>query len=193
MTSRNSTSETEKDSTPKWLVRILVIVGIGVPVLIELFTFSGLISNHLFESSEDQGETSATESKAIGPSTISTGDTLFVGSSVPLVIRNLQLEIYPDKWVFTVRLSPEKSKNIETSTLIQALHTQNRVRDKEKVLNWGAADTAAKTVTWTLESSERPVGIEFSNKAVSQKGGGATDTGDTEYFKFGHIPANYYK
>lgn len=92
--------KTNKDSS-KQIVKILVIIGIGIPVLIELMTLFNLINVQIFEEEKatDVNEAYVTDVDGLGE-----GDSLFTETDAPLIIDKLRVEVDAQQWLFELGL-----------------------------------------------------------------------------------------
>lgn len=111
-----SNSENEKKasgkSSTKRLVRILVIVGVGIPVLVELLTLFNLINVQLIGGEEEQ----ATQEPAVEEvRTFSEGDTLFTDATNPLVMRAMKIKVSARHWRLELNISPVDTAGAATS------------------------------------------------------------------------------
>ena len=187
-------SSNQSDSN-KWLVRILLIIGIGIPVLIELFTFSGLVSSHFFgeapsATNDRRSETSAKENIPL----VKQGDTLFSDTDYPLLVDTLRLEIYPDQWRFIMELKPLWKPNRERSEGVkltfQNLVTQQQSLEENRVLVWTDNTLDEAEITWILPTGQRPQNAKVTYRSTRQDS--LTGTLDIKrHFEFGHVPARY--
>ncbi|MEL7832680.1 hypothetical protein [Fodinibius sp. Rm-B-1B1-1] len=92
--------ETSNNST-KRLVKILVIVGIGIPVLVELMTLFNLINVQIFDDEKSDEQASAKVEEVRG---VSEGDTLFKGQPTPIIIDRLRIKVDAQDWRFEIGL-----------------------------------------------------------------------------------------
>ncbi|MDZ7681271.1 MAG: hypothetical protein U5J63_06020 [Fodinibius sp.] len=98
---------TENDSpdsskvTNKKLVRILVIVGIGIPVLVELLTLFNLVNVQLFSKEEKVHQQEAQPVKVVQ---VQEGDTLLTDTEFPVVISQMQVRVSARQWQFHLEL-----------------------------------------------------------------------------------------
>jgi len=87
----------------KYLVRILLLVAIGVPVILEFLTFFNLIKFRLWdgEKRDQQEQVQKTEHKV---REFSVGDTLFAESSVLITLQDMHIYVSPKTWKFEMKL-----------------------------------------------------------------------------------------
>ncbi len=103
MTESNSHKEDASGNSTKRLVKILVIIGIGIPVLVELMTLFNLINVQIFEDEQEvnQQRESVAEVRAVEE-----GDTLFADYSNALTINLLRIKVSAQEWRFALGLNP---------------------------------------------------------------------------------------
>lgn len=102
MTESNSHKEDASGNSTKRLVKILVIIGIGIPVLVELMTLFNLINVQIFE---DEQEVNRQEESVIKVRAIEEGDTLFTDFSNALTINLLRIKVSAQEWRFALGLN----------------------------------------------------------------------------------------
>lgn len=109
-----SNSESEKKdsgkSSTKKLVRILVVVGIGIPVLVELLTLFNLINVQLLEEDEKAPKDSRDEVTEIR--TFTEGDTVYSDSEIPVLIKEMKVKVSAQQWRLDLQLGPADTMNI---------------------------------------------------------------------------------
>jgi hypothetical protein len=94
--------EEKSNNSTKRLVKILVIVGIGIPVLVELMTLFNLINVQIFEDEKDANSEGFDVEEVRG---FNEGDTLFTEYSSPLVIDELRIKVSVQKWRFVLGMT----------------------------------------------------------------------------------------
>lgn len=152
MTNTDST-ESDKGSNRK-LVRILVIVGIGVPVLIELLTLFNLVNVQLFSSEDKSHQQQTRQSQVVE---FNEGDTLFAETDYPVVISNMQVMASPQEWYFEIKLAgPDSGASSSVSVSVDSLQLK-----EGEVVNasqeWNPKQT--EVMRWALTNGEIPVGL----------------------------------
>lgn len=101
--SENKNKDSGTSST-KRLVRILVIVGIGIPVLVELLTLFNLVNVQLLNGEEEAPITSSDQETEMRSFT--EGDTLYSDSEIPVLIRELKVKVSARQWRLNMHLAP---------------------------------------------------------------------------------------
>lgn len=94
-------AEETSNSSTKRLVKILVILGIGIPVLVELMTLFNLIDAQMFGGDEPEAQSDDQVSDVRG---VSEGDSLFVDNSAIITIDRLRVNVSAREWRFELEL-----------------------------------------------------------------------------------------
>lgn len=100
--------KSDKNST-KRLVRILVIVGIGIPVLVELLTLFNLINVQLTEGDKEVTMESGNQVAEI--STFTEADTIYSDSEIPVLIKEMKVKVSAQQWRLDLQLRPADTLN----------------------------------------------------------------------------------
>ena len=99
-------TEEQSNSSTKRLVKILVIVGIGVPILVELMTLFNLINVQIFEDEKDANSQGFDVEDVRG---FSEGDTLFFDQASSLVFDELRIKVSAQEWRFVLGITSSDS------------------------------------------------------------------------------------
>lgn len=140
MTENNSNSDSPNST--KRLVKILVIVGIGIPVLVELMTLFNLINVQIFED-EEVRERSAPAAEV---RQITEGDTLFRDYRSPVAIELMRINVSAQQWRFELELTTPDSVSQE----------HLRIEMDSMQLNSGRMLAAGGSSVWQLQEERSP-------------------------------------
>ena len=149
--------ETQDDDVRRrWLLRLLLGLGIGVPVAIEARTFLGLFRAYLFGDSG--GATATPTATPAGSAGVGVGDELPTGTEPTETIRESQIRVLKSGWRFD--LSVEVTNTAESPYELRL----GDVRTGTGETGGGGAsagrippgDTTAVKGTWPLPSESRP-------------------------------------
>ena len=184
-------SENKKSGTnsTKRLVRILVIVGIGIPVIVELLTLFNLINVQLFTDEQEQVPQFDTTREA---KRYMEGDTLFADYAQPVVIRSMEIKVSARHWRYELSLMPaDSSANMANNVVIDSLKLESG-----KVLTGGQASHIRPTteegpvhfLEWELPTGDIPRMMILS--AIQPLGPDSTGTVQKE-IRLGKIPIRY--
>lgn len=148
-----------KDSSrsPNYLVRILLIVAIGIPVLIEFLTFFNLIKFRLWdEGGARQEQVQQTEQHS---RRFSIGDTLIAESSVVLTLQDLRINVSPETWKLEMKLRAMQN-SAELKFRLDSLRLENgmMVRVSETSENESEDESGYQEIEgeWTIPNKEVP-------------------------------------
>lgn len=113
-------SSTKKESSTikkKWL-RIIIIVAIGIPVLIELSTLFNLLKVQFFGKEEATNEQ---VQPAESVREVFSGDTLVIDESFKMVLKNMRVNVSPNRWEFEIALGSAGVPKHSSSFFIDSL------------------------------------------------------------------------
>ncbi len=187
----SSENEESGKKSNRRLVRILVIVGIGIPVLVELLTLFNLVNVQLF--SNEKEEVQQVETVKEVPTYVE-GDTLFTDYATPIVIRSMEIKVNARQWRYELVLMPADtatvtgdkvridSLRLESGKLLssdQSIHRQSPGEGSPGYL-----------MEWELPSGDIPQRIYLSS--TQQVAPDSTATIQKE-IPLGKIPIRYRK
>ncbi|SMO88982.1 hypothetical protein [Fodinibius sediminis] len=145
MEANTSNHDNGSSSSTKRLVKILVIIGIGIPVLVELLTLFNLVNVQMFED-EENARQPASEAVA-DVSAVAEGDTLFSDQLYPVRIKEMRVSVSAQQWRFELGLEA-----MDDVTADQLEIEMDSIRlDSDRVL-------MGQQVAWT-EVQRRPVSV----------------------------------
>lgn len=161
----SNADNTGSEKTSSKLVPILVIIGIGIPVLVELLTLFNLINVQLFEDEKkDRPVTqSVTEVRGFGE-----GDTLFANYRSPVVIDEVKIEVSAQQWHFSFELTYPVGANESTPPQISvdSLELQSgKILQKGEFHSWEVEEGEAPEfkANWELPNGDIPLVIFMSS------------------------------
>ncbi|WP_181684558.1 hypothetical protein [Halorhabdus salina] len=136
------------------LVKVLLVVAIGIPLLIEGATFLSLFNQHL--GSED---TAGTPTPA--PETFSVGDDLLTnvhGENVTATIENGSIQATDDAWLFTLEIDVQNSGPGPVAVNVGPLRTGDGTVGSTVAESGEIGPSASTTlfVQWSLPTGETP-------------------------------------
>ncbi len=156
------------------IIRLLVGFGIGIPVLIELATFVGLIEQSLLGGddddgsggNEDEGESEAADGSTDGGSRTTATDGAGAGVGDELLPETSQRETLTvasfragdDRWVLTLAAEIENTGPEPYTVQFASLVTQDgrRVEGSHRPVTVPSGETGQATGTWQLQPGNRP-------------------------------------
>lgn len=188
MQATNSDKENSKHNSRKKLVRILVIVGIGIPVLIELMTLFNLINVQIFENDKeiDWQSESVTEVQQFVE-----GDTLFADQSLPLIIDEMKIKVSAQEWRFALKLtSRDTTIPLKQEVKVDSLELKSgNILTIRNTYSWKSRKGKSYiSDEWELPSGDIPVVLYLSSEQPVR--------GDSIRFyhqkaRLGNIPVRY--
>lgn len=107
----DGSSESKKSgkNSTKRLVRILVIVGIGIPVLVELLTLFNLINVQFTEGDKEAPMESGDQAAEIR--TFTEADTIYSDFEIPVLIKEMKVKVSAQQWRLDLHLGPADTLN----------------------------------------------------------------------------------
>lgn len=165
------TEETERDAARaahrrRTVIRLLVGLGIGIPVLVELATFVGLVEQSLLGGT-DEAEPDGADGTDGSDDTDSTDEAVGVGDELlPATEQTETLTVASfragaDSWVLTLVASVE---NIGTEPYVVQFGTVTtesgrRVEGAGRAVTVAPGEMAQVTGTWQLPPGNRPASV----------------------------------
>lgn len=155
--------QSQEDSTNR-LVKILIAVGIGVPVLIELMTLFNLINVQIFGGGDE--EINQKEEPVSEVQRFAEGDTLFKDYTSPVLIDEMRAKVSVQQWRFALRLVTLDTWDTVHPLKIDSLQLQSgQVLDIQKTYDWEPKDTERSiSDEWILPSGDIPVTLFITSE-----------------------------
>ncbi len=187
MQANNSDKEDSDRKSRKKLVRILIIVGIGIPVLVELMTLFNLINVQIFENDEEPNRQFQPDTEV---QKFVEGDTLFADQPRPLVVDMIRAKVSAQEWRFALQLTNPDTSQSNQDVRIDSLELQSgKVLDMQKTYDWSTDEKVRSILDeWELPSGDIPVILYISSEQPV--------SGDSIQFiqqkvRLGNIPVRY--
>ncbi len=155
----------------RWLLRALVGLGVGLPVLIEARTFLGLIRVHLLGAGSGDGGTAGTPTATPEPA-VGVGDELLAGTGPTETVREAHLRVVDPGWRFELSVAVENTTDDPYELRLGDVRTQagETVDGDASTGRIPPGESAAVGETWTLPSENRPETLQVT--ALSHAGDG---------------------
>lgn len=148
------------------IIRLLVGFGIGIPVLVELATFVGLVEQSLLDGGDGEGGSGESEATDGGTDSEPATNSGGVGVGDELVPETPQRETLSvasfragdDTWVLTLAAEVENTGSVPYTVQFASLVTQGgeRVEGQNRSVTVDPGETAQATGTWQLTPGTRP-------------------------------------
>ncbi|WP_380681371.1 hypothetical protein [Salinigranum sp. GCM10025319] len=157
------------------IIRLLVGLGVGIPILVELATFVGLVEQSLFGDDGDGSGGGADGSGGGGdggqpggdrtPSDVGVGvdDELLPGTPQRETLSVASFRAGDDSWVLTLVASVENTGPEPYTIVFGPVTTENdrRVEGSSRPVTVASGETAQVTGTWQLPPGSRPGSVEL--------------------------------
>lgn len=159
----NHDSRQSSEDSSNRLLKILIAVGIGIPVLIELMTVFNLINVQIFGNGDK--EVAKQEQPVVEEQLFAEGDTLFADFGSPLLIEEMRAKVDAQQWRFAIQFNRIDSSETEQPIKIDSLRLQSgKVLDIQKAYQWDRTDGKIYiSDEWTLPSGDIPVTMYISS------------------------------
>jgi hypothetical protein len=161
------------------IIRLLVGFGVGIPVLIELATFVGLVEQSLLGDDGGGnggggtgGDATRTPDEREGDAgEVGVGDELLPETTPRETLSVASFRAGDDSWVLTLAAAVENTVSEPYTIGFGPVTTTNgrRVEGTNRAVTVAASETGQVTGTWQLSPGSRPAGVELR-----------TATGDVE-------------
>lgn len=183
-------SEEQSTNSSRNLVRILVILGIGIPVVVELLTLFNLVKVQIWEE-EPRVEVPAKTSQA---EPLQPGDTLFAEQPPMIVFHEMQISVNAQSWTFILSFKTERVGQSEVPVSIDSLrlHSGRFLRDTGSNGLTKQADSSSfeTSYTWSLPSGDLPE-VLFLTRLV--RAGPDSTYRERQEILLGNIPVRYQR
>lgn len=189
MTENNSSSDGESSNSTKLLVKILVIVGIGIPVLVELMTLFNLFNVQLFDDEQEENEQPET---VVEVRQITEGDTLYRDYRFPLTVDLLRINVSAQQWRFELGLAFSDSVSQDQLQIeVDSMRLNSgSILSAEEKKSWEIPEPPARRVQaeWVLPNGDIPRVMYISS---SQQRQGNPARRVQQEVPLGKIPVRY--
>jgi len=168
-----------------WILRLLVGLGIGLPIIIETRTFIGLIRVHLLGQDRDDGGTTGTPTPTAEPS-VGVGDELLDGTEPTETVREARIRVSESGWRFELSVAVENTTDVPYELRLGDVRTT-----AGEVVDGGAStgqippgESAVVEETWPLPAESRPETLQVTALSYADDGVDLTD----ETVTIGRVP-----
>ncbi|MFA1611183.1 hypothetical protein [Halobellus rubicundus] len=180
-------SDADDDVSRRWLIRILVGLGIGIPIAIEATTFLGLIRERLFGGDGSESEATATTTTS-PPQGVGIGDELLPETAPTEIVTDAVVHISDDgSWTFELVVDVENAGEAPYELRLSTVTTDDGTTVEERASSGQIppGETRELTNTWELPTGESPASLAVT--AVTYRESGATVTDRT--VRLENVPA----
>ncbi|WP_276270792.1 hypothetical protein [Haloarcula litorea] len=166
------------------LVRVLVVLAIAIPIVIEVFTFGSLLS-HYVVGGGDGG--AATETPAVDGAT--EGEEILAATAPVERIERASVVTGDEGWTFTLRVAVENTGDEAYELRLGVATTRaGRTVAGPDATTGSLAPGATGSVTgsWLLPQGQRPASVTVT----TVRGEGAAATTETHDVPIGDVPVS---
>jgi hypothetical protein len=169
-TDADTSAEDAEAHRRRTIIRLLVGFGIGIPVLVELATFVGLIEQSLLGGDGDEGDdggggagapgdqTGGTDTPDADEAGVGVGDELLPETTQRETLTVASFRAGDDQWVLTLAAEVENTGSAPYTVQFASLVTQagRRVEGSHRAVTVSPGETGQVTGTWQLQPGSRP-------------------------------------
>ena len=139
----------------KTVLRLLITVGIGLPILIEVVTFGSMMGHHLMG---DSGGEAVPETPTAAEAGAGVGDPILDSATVSARIDAASVVTTDEGWRFTLTVNVTNTGSDPTAVRLDSVTTRSgeTVADTASTGRVPVGDTDDVTKSWLLPPGERP-------------------------------------
>lgn len=172
------TQDSADERRRKRLIRIVVVLALAVPLVIEGLTFGGLLSSTLLGGGGDDGGTVTPDGTATPTAGVGVGDELLAATPQRETLRTASVQATGETWTLTLSVTVNNTANSSYQFQLGTVETTGG----ETVSNSASVtvppgETETVTGQWSLPAGDRPRAIQVL--AVEDVGGNATVSRET--------------
>ncbi len=165
------------------LVRLLVVVAIAIPILVEVLTFAGLLQFQLFGDGGDETGPTTPQTRRVG-----VGDELLVDSQQSETLTDASLRPGGNRWIVTLTVHVENNGSTPYELRLEALTLGNgrTVAGGESTGRIPPGENATLTARYEIPSGTTPHSVTVVS--VNHRNGTATPRSLRERVHLAKIP-----
>lgn len=154
------------------LIRLIIVIGIGIPIVIEAVTFASLIDTKLL-GNDDPGDSAAATATPV-EERVGVGEELLAETDATETVSEATLVAAEDGWSFTYAVTVDNGGDGRHQLQIQSVETEagSTVEDVHST-SVPPGESRTLTGTWRLPSGERPASLQVV--AITEQPGNDTD------------------
>ncbi|AGN00667.1 hypothetical protein L593_03580 [Salinarchaeum sp. Harcht-Bsk1] len=150
----------QDDVNRRWLIRLLVALGIGIPILVEGATLLRMLRSFLLGGGGGGGNES--DSGGDPDTAVEIGDEILPETPPPEILRRAVVVSGENVWEFQARIRVENTGEDPYTFRVSALRTDEGKRIADPVATERLAPGEPQTLdhTWRMPAGERPASFE---------------------------------
>lgn len=152
------------------VIRLLLLFGIGIPLVVEGLTFAGLVGQHLGVQSTPTATPTPTPEPV---DSVGVGDELLAETNVSERLTTATLSDAGEHWLLTLTVTVENDGDRPVDVRLGAVVTSagTRVDGSATTGRVPADETATATGQWTIPAGEIPETLVVESTMYSSDGG----------------------
>ncbi|EMA10360.1 hypothetical protein SAMN05443574_10977 [Haloarcula vallismortis] len=170
----------------KTLLRLLIIAGIGIPILIEVVTFGSMMGHHLMG---DTGDEAVPETPTAAEAGAGVGDPILESAAVSARIDAGSVVTADEGWRFTLTVNVTNTGSDPAAVRLDSVTTRNgeTIEGAATTGQLSVEETDDVTKSWLLPPGERPDTVSVT--VLTYPDGGSVQS--TQYtVALGDIPVS---
>lgn len=153
--------------TSNRLVMVFILIGLGIPILIEAVTLVRMIGGHL--SGEDDGRFGAADSADVV--VVDEGDELLPATAPTETIARASVRAQLNAWYFVFEVDVHNAADRTYELTLDELETRRGQMLREAHIHRAApGDSTRIRVEWTMPEGDRPVSMQVSGRLIDEDG-----------------------
>ena len=151
------------------MVRVLLALAIGLPILIEVVTFGGLIGHYVGGAADGGGGSTPTA----GAEGATAGDEILAETAAVERVEDASVVTGDDGWRFTLSVAVENTGNSTYELRLGAATTRPGRTVEGSDATTGAlppGETGSVTGSWTLPKGQRPASVAVTVLTTPEDG-----------------------
>lgn len=175
------------DVTRRWLIRVLVGLGFGIPIAIEGATLVGLVESWLFGDGEGDDDDAASTATTTSEPTTAVGDDLLPTTDRAETLAEATVYARDEGWRFDLAVDVENSGDRPYELRLGTVTTQDgsRVEGGASTGRLAAGESATLSASYDLPDGETPATMTVVGVESVEGGGERLFRRDV---RFGNIP-----
>lgn len=158
----DSEQPTDDGISRRWLIRLLVGLGIGIPILVEGLTFLGLVGQQLTGDGEDGGNGTNGEATTEAPSGVGVGDEMLPETVQNETLVSAVLREGGNRWDLTLTVEVENTGDTDYEFQMVTVTTNDgeTVSGGANTDRLEPGDETAITGEWAIPAGSTPATVD---------------------------------
>lgn len=163
------------------LVRLLIGLGIGIPILVEGLTFLGLIESHIFGGRDGHDRSTPTPGRRVG-----VGDELLPDTPQPETVQEMLILAADEPWQFTMSVAVENTGDVPYELRLGevTLSDGSTVQGGGSTGRVPAGESGTAAAQWSIPAGSTPQSVVATGSAY----GADTPSVTSEVIRLSKVP-----